>query len=132
MSDSWAERVVREVTGCRLPRWAIVTALLAATSLITVLMCLSILLIGAQNNLDEQRKDATCRADVTLQVGLATANLVDAISRNPRDPAAPGPAPAVAAALSRLHEVSTAALALQSNRECGYSGFIPTPTTSKP
>lgn len=133
MSESWAERVVAEVTGWRLPRWAVVTAILGAVSLIMVLICLSILLISAQNNLDEQQKNASCRADVTLQVGLATANLVDAISRNPRDPAKPGPAPEVTAALARLHEVSTAALALQANRDCGYSGFIPTPTTtSKP
>lgn len=131
MSESWAERVVAEVTGWRLPRWAVVTAILGITSLILVVVCLSLLQINAQNSIDELREDAKCRGDVTLEVGLATANLVDQIARNPRGPGAPTPIP-VADALTRLHNVSAASEALQKNKRCGYSGFIPSPTTSKP
>jgi hypothetical protein len=80
--------VVAEVTGCRLPRWAIATAVLGAFSLIMVLICLSILLISAQNNLDEQRKDASCRADVTLEINLGTA-----VRRRRTRPCPPGPCP---------------------------------------
>lgn len=126
MSESWAERVVAEVTGWRLPRWAVVTAILGAVSLIMVLICLSILLISAQNNLDEQRRDASCRADVTLEINLGTAGVVDELARIPRDPVL------VAKALSHLHDVRAAAETLQKNKSCGYGGFIPTPTSAKP